>query len=99
MKRIFNAEIVWDTGDKGNTVAIEALVEYLNQLECIEAITPHVYPENPILIIVKGKEEVSLICGEQTGTHLNYHGDIVGTYCKVRIPCKIHIHEQHPPKT
>jgi hypothetical protein len=54
MKRVFNAEIIWDTDDeKGLILAVDELIQKLSEIEEIEAITPHVYPENPIVIILK----------------------------------------------
>jgi len=56
MKRVFKAEIIWDTNDEQVlAVAIDELVKKLNKVDELEAISPHVYPENPIIIIFKSK--------------------------------------------
>ena len=57
MKRVFNAEIIWDTDDEhGLSVAVSDLCAELNKREAIEAIEPHIYPENPIVIIFTPKK-------------------------------------------
>ena len=58
MKRVFRAEIIWDTNDEHGLVsAIRDFVEELNKIKGIEAIEPHVYPEDPIVIIITKQME------------------------------------------
>lgn len=52
MKRVFKAEIIWDTNNNhGLGEAVEDLREILNKKEGIEVILP--YYSEPIVIIVK----------------------------------------------
>lgn len=56
MKRVFSAEIIWDTNDEhGLSSAVEDCVADLNTREGIEAVAPHIYPENPIVINIGKK--------------------------------------------
>lgn len=59
MKRVFKAEIIWDTDDEHGLVsAVSDLCSELNTREAIEAIEPHVYPENPIVIVFTPRKKV-----------------------------------------
>lgn len=52
MKRIFKAEIIWDTNDEhGLYDAMEDLMDVLNKKEGIEVVLP--YQSEPIVLIIK----------------------------------------------
>lgn len=60
MKRAFKVELIWDTNDEHNLLcAVDDLVEKLNQINGIKAINPHVYPEDPIIVLFQENNKLN----------------------------------------